>query len=624
MQPSHRILWICALLIGLVNDRVRSAPVDWPQLALSPIVDGAHFTTHIAHAGDGSGRLFVVEQPGRIRIIQGDAFLSQPFLDISPKVLFDFIEDGLLSVAFPPGFASKGYFYVNYNRKGDTATVISRFFISSDPNVADPLSEQVILTIPQPYACHNAGLLAFGPDGFLYVATGDAHYPDDSPTLGQNHGSLLAKMLRIDVESTTTSYLVPNSNPFVGRPGYAPEIWALGLRNPWRYCFDRANGDLYIADVGQVNAEEIEFQPASSSGGINYGWPIREGKQNYRVPAGVDFSKLTDPVTEYAHLDYLNSITGGFVFRGPGSPRMTGIYFYADAYTGRISGLYRDGTNWRTEQVASAPDLFITTFGEDEAGRLYLADYGPYTGSGSIYRVEDSGLAGPPIFSPADGISYTDVIHIRSTSPGATIHYTLDGSEPNETDATVDAGGSVTVSNGTVLQARAFRSDLLPSAVTSNTFALRVAVPTFTPRRGPVSEGTPIAVSSITPGAILRYTLDGTEPGTKSTTYSTPIPFTQPFLFRVKGFKTGFIDSPSAVFETLGLILTANGLRTNRMVELHWPSHGNEVYQVQFSDDLLNWLDLDFPIAGTGSILSFKNGSLYPPPQHRAFRVNVQ
>ncbi|MFO0752194.1 MAG: PQQ-dependent sugar dehydrogenase [Thermodesulfovibrionales bacterium] len=363
-----------------------SAPRAWPKISFVPKAGGLEAPTHLSAAGDGSGRLFVTEQRGRIKIIKDADLLKTPFLDISSKVSCCG-ERGLLSVAFPPGYAAKRYFYVNYTDKsGDT--VIARYRTSSDPDAADPKSEQVLLTIRQPYANHNGGLLAFGPDGYLYVGMGDGGSGGDPRNNGQNPGVLLGKMLRIDVESGVAPYGIPGTNPFVKKGGYRPEIWALGMRNPWRFSFDRTTGDLYIADVGQDRYEEVDFQPASSRGGENYGWNIREGmhcfKEKECAAAG-----LTAPVAEYDHSEGC-SVTGGAVYRGRAFPGLQGIYLFADYCSGRLWGLRFSGGKWRKAALADT-GYAVSTFGEGEAGEVYLADYR----KGTVYRLEEVRQASP-------------------------------------------------------------------------------------------------------------------------------------------------------------------------------------------------------------------------------------
>lgn len=271
---------------------------SWPQIVLVRHGEGVQLPVHIAHAGDGSGRMFVVEQGGRVQLLQAGAPLSPPFLDIASRVSCCG-ERGLLSVAFPPAFTSKGYFYVNYtNTVGDT--VIARYRLGTSPHLADPGSEEIILTVRQPFANHNGGQLAFGPDGFLYIGMGDGGSGGDPQNNAQNPASLLGKLLRIDVESGGAPYTVPVSNPFINTSSVRPEIWALGLRNPWRFAFDRQTGDLYIGDVGQNAYEEVNFQPATSTGGENYGWNLMEGAHCFRSET-CNQAGLTLPVAEYTH-----------------------------------------------------------------------------------------------------------------------------------------------------------------------------------------------------------------------------------------------------------------------------------------------------------------------------------
>jgi len=360
---------------------------DWPELVLTPVVSGLQSPVHINHAGDGSGRLFVVEQPGRIRIIQGGALLSTPFLDISNRVSCCG-ERGLLSVAFPPDYASKGYFYVNYTQQaGDT--VVARYAVSANPNVANASSEEVVLTVDQPYANHNGGQLAFGPaDGYLYIGMGDGGSAGDPQNRAQNPGELLGKLLHVDVESGTRPYAIPATNPYTQTVGYRGEIWALGLRNPWRFSFDRQTMDLYIGDVGQNAWEEIDFQPANSHGGENYGWRIMEGNHCYNS-ANCNQNGLVLPIAEYDHTQGC-SVTGGMVYRGQTYARMQGVYFYGDYCSGNIWGLRGEGSTWQSTLLLDTA-YSITTFGEDESGNLYLADYV----AGNIYLIGDAIPATP-------------------------------------------------------------------------------------------------------------------------------------------------------------------------------------------------------------------------------------
>lgn len=342
-------------------------------------MSGVANPTDIQNAGDGSGRLFLVQQRGTVRIFRDGALLQQPFLDIQSKSLPGG-ERGLLGLAFPPGFAQKQRFYVNYtDLKGNT--VIALYRVSSNPDIADVASETILMTITQPFENHNGGQVRFGSDGYLYIGMGDGGSGGDPMGNGQNLNTLLAKMLRIDVEAEPGSVRIPPNNPFVNRAGARPEIWAYGLRNPWRFSFDRPTGNLWIADVGQDAFEEIDFQPGASSGGENYGWNRMEGLHCYTP--GCSMTGLTLPVAEYSHSEGC-SVTGGFVYRGNLSPGLRSLYIYGDYCSGRIWGLERRGTVWVNRQLLMS-GLTIRTFGEDEAGEIYVGSE-----NGAIYRLEGS------------------------------------------------------------------------------------------------------------------------------------------------------------------------------------------------------------------------------------------
>jgi glucose/arabinose dehydrogenase len=361
---------------------VPEADASWPELQLELITGGLDEPTHAIHAGDGSGRLFVVEKAGRIVIVQDGVLQTQPFLDISERVNAVGSEQGLLSVAFPFEYATKGYFYVNYtDSAGDTVVARYRLAGPDTPDQADPDSEQVLLQITQPYGNHNGGQIAFGPDGYLYIGMGDGGAAGDPQNYAQTPDALLGKMLRIDVETDPEEarYLVPPDNPFIADPDYAPEIWATGVRNPWRFSFDPLTGDLYMADVGQGEREEINVQPASSSGGENYGWRCFEGTAVFDTSAPpcddpAFRETLTMPVAEYGH-DLGCSVTGGFVYRGDAYPALQGIYFYADYCSGRVWGMRQTEEGWETAQLLNT-DYRIATFGADGAGRLYVLSIG--------------------------------------------------------------------------------------------------------------------------------------------------------------------------------------------------------------------------------------------------------
>ena len=318
---------------------------------------------------DGSGRLFIIEKVGRIRIFQDGQLLEQPFLDISDRVGSSGNEQGFLGLAFHPQYAKNGRFFVNYtDKQGDT--VIARFQVSSDPNHADPNSEVGVLGADQPFPNHNGGVLTFGPDGYLYAGLGDGGSGGDPFGNAQNTNTILGKILRIDVDSTEP-YAIPPDNPF------GNEVWVYGLRNPWRISFDRLTGDLYIGDVGQNAWEEIDFLPAGSPGRTNFGWNLREGAHDYKGSASPD---LTEPVADYSHQEGGCSVTGGYVYRGS-MPEWNGIYLYGDYCTGLIWGLIHSNDGWQKQQLFDMA-VTITSFGEDEAGEIYLL-----SDSGMVYRL---------------------------------------------------------------------------------------------------------------------------------------------------------------------------------------------------------------------------------------------
>jgi glucose/arabinose dehydrogenase len=337
-----------------------------------PLVGGLQRPLGVTSPAEGSERLFVLEQAGRVLIVQNGQLLPTPYLDIVDRVGSTSNEQGLLGLAFHPRYAENGFFYVNYtDLNGDT--VIARFQVSADnSNRADPNSEKRLLSIPQPYPNHNGGQVAFGPDGYLYLGLGDGGSAGDPQGNGQSLDTLLGKILRIDVDNGDP-YAIPTDNPYADGGGRA-EIWALGLRNPWRFSFDRLTGDLYIGDVGQNQIEEINYLPSQSPGGANFGWDFFEGTSAYEGAPPPDLQVIA-PVTEYTHAMGC-SVTGGVVYRGSRLQAWQGIYLFGDYCSGAVWGLVRDAQgNWQNQILFGSVGR-ITSFGQDEQGEVYLVDQG--------------------------------------------------------------------------------------------------------------------------------------------------------------------------------------------------------------------------------------------------------
>ena len=354
------------VLVTNVTDFPEPESYQWEVVA-----GGFDRPLDIQHAGDGSGRLFIVEQGGLIRILQNGQILEPPFLDISERVDDRGNEQGLLGLAFHPDFAGNGFFYVNYTEQGGD-TVIARF--TATGNTADPNREVRLLGVQQPFPNHNGGGLAFGPDGYLYIGLGDGGSGGDPQGNGQNPKTLLGKILRIDVNSGDP-YAIPSDNPF------GAEVFHYGLRNPWRFSFDALTGDLWIGDVGQGSWEEIDFLPAGTPGGINFGWNRYEGLHDYT--SGDQPENYRPPLFEYSHSEGC-SVTGGYVYRGA-MPEWQGVYFYGDFCSGKVWGALRLAD--ASEETSVSTVLFetgaaLTSFGVDESGEVYLADR-----TGSILRL---------------------------------------------------------------------------------------------------------------------------------------------------------------------------------------------------------------------------------------------
>ncbi|MFA6242853.1 MAG: PQQ-dependent sugar dehydrogenase [Candidatus Hydrogenedentales bacterium] len=362
--------------------------VGLPKLALVEVASGLDLPDYVCSAPGDASRLFVVERnTALIRIVKDGVLLPAPFLDLSAKVDTGGYEKGLCGLVFHPGYATNGYFYVKYSAPNLVNTV-ERYSVSVDPDVADPESDKIILSYQQFNDVHFGGMLAFGLDGYLYVGAGDGAFYDGVNHRAQDLGLFNGKMLRIDVDNGDP-YAVPSDNPFVDTPGALGEIWAYGLRNPWRFSFDRLTGDLYIGDVGLGSREEVNFQPHWSPGGQNYGWEVAEGAACLGGSGNCGANPgFTPPIYDVAH-PTVDAITGGYVYRCSAIPALRGTYFFADFVSGRIwSFRYRNG---RVTELVERTDEFappggqldnVVSFGEDANGELYVVDY-----SGEVYRI---------------------------------------------------------------------------------------------------------------------------------------------------------------------------------------------------------------------------------------------
>lgn len=394
MQSSR----IVRTLLGLAAMALAAMPAAAQETLTSErVLTGLSRPIALKHAGDPD-RAFVVQQRGLIRVLDltTDTLLAEPFIDLAGHVSQSGNERGLLGMAFHPDYDNNGIFFVNYTAFTGGATVIAQFQVSDDPDIADIDSFVQIMSFSQPFSNHNGGWIGFGPDGYLYIGTGDGGSANDPGNRAQDiTNQLLGKMLRINIDDDDfpsdpdANYAIPASNPFVGITG-DDEIWALGLRNPWRCSFDSETGDLWIGDVGQNAWEEINFQPAASPGGENYGWRCMEGTHCTGLSGCTcDDPELTMPVHEFSHSDGC-SITGGIVYRGAAIPHLRGTYFFSDFCSARLWTFRYDGTNVtefadRTDEIAPTGGGSIgsvSSFGEDANGELYICDLG-----GELYRL---------------------------------------------------------------------------------------------------------------------------------------------------------------------------------------------------------------------------------------------
>jgi glucose/arabinose dehydrogenase len=387
MMPA--IPWSCiwqAAVATLVTTFAAIGAAHAQALSLELIASGLPSPVGLRNAGDGSNRLFIVNQGGTISVYQNGQVLTTPFLDVSSKVVYDGGERGLLGLAFDPNYATNGFFYIYYTSQPAAAVTISRLSVSANPNVGDPNSEVVLKTqAHSDFENHNGGSLLFGMDGCLYAGIGDGGSGGDPNNNAQNLGTLLAKIIRISPVDGTPCTAAPG-NPFVNTPNARGEIWALGVRNPWRITMDRQTGDFWIADVGQNVEEEVDFQPPGVAG-RNYCWSAKEGTLVYNANIPCTIGTPTDPIIEYDHSAGKCAIIGGYRYRGTRFPRLVGTYFYADLCTGQIFGATESGGVWTSTALFTSGSQ-PTTFGEDEAGELYIAHL-----SGSVHRLVFGKLA---------------------------------------------------------------------------------------------------------------------------------------------------------------------------------------------------------------------------------------
>lgn len=382
-----QLLWLSMLFMSASAGAQTNA---LPKLKLEEFSNGYDQPVGIENAGDS--RLFIVERTGKIWICNANGVKSnQPFLNLTSKVKTTGGEQGLLGLAFDPNYSINGFFYVSYTTSTD-AVRLSRFKVNTNnPNLASSSSEAIFLTQAHPFMNHNAGQLKFGPDNYLYMTIGDGGSAADPFNNAQNPNTFLGKLLRIDVShgSNGKLYSIPPTNPFVSTAGYKKEIWATGLRNPWRFSFDMLNGDLWIPDVGQNDWEEINYQAASSNGGENYGWSCWEGAHFFKNNCNPNGTPPTFPISEYQHKNVAQcsgTVIGGFVYRGINFPRLYGKYIYADFCSGEFRVVYKDHDVWVNRFVKTLNPFSYSTFGEDASGELYIADLG----NGEILHLVDS------------------------------------------------------------------------------------------------------------------------------------------------------------------------------------------------------------------------------------------
>jgi glucose/arabinose dehydrogenase len=484
------LLSLCFLFLSASVNAQGGVPTA-PNPALYRLVEvtrGLSQPLLVTHAGDA--RLFIIEKPGRIRIFQNGALLPTPFLDVTDLVSLG-NEQGLLGLAFHPQYATNGWFFINYTR-GDGDTVVARFTRNaSNPNLADKNTAAQVMLIDQPYSNHNGGHMAFGRDGFLYIGMGDGGSGGDPEERAQNPNELLGKMLRINVNQLP--YTIPANNPFVGRSGFRAEIWSFGVRNPWRWSFDRQNGDIYIGDVGQGNWEEISRSPGTSPGGENYEWDFYEGTNRFEAGEPTIGTRV-GPFTQYDHTLGRCSVTGGYVYRGTRLPALQGVYFFADYCSGGISTAFRDASNrWVIAPFLSS-GVALSSFGEDALGELYINDLS----GGRIFRLDAASTPTP--VPPTATRTNTPVL------PTATMTRTNTPLPPTATRTNTPLPPTMTRTNTPLPSATSIpaSSTPLPSATTVPPSA--TLPPTFTPTFTATSTVIPPTLTPLPSATVLAPT----------------------------------------------------------------------------------------------------------------------
>jgi glucose/arabinose dehydrogenase len=426
LKKANKVLLLILLLQFPVQGQINVVDA-FPNLTFLSPVD-------LQHAGDGTNRLFVVEQDGYIKVFENSSTVSEAkiFLDITGRVKKSG-EMGLLGLAFHPDYAENGYFYVNYTTDNPERSIISRFQVSSDPDVADEDSELRLIRLNQPRDNHNGGQIAFGPDGYLYIAFGDGGGAGDPFNNGQNRRTLLGKILRIDVdrEDDNTHYFTPSGNPFKNNSsGYREEIYAYGFRNPWRFSFDIETGKLWVADVGQSDYEEINIVEA----GGNYGWSIKEGTECFRPSSNCEIPGLIDPIYQYSHEDNIGfSITGGYVYRGESIPDLYGKYIYGDFISQNIWALEYDSINPPVNELITTAPGNIVSFGTDQHNELYILTF---SDGNKIYKL--TGVTSADDITPETMDYVLSDAYPNPFNPSTTFSFNI----PEESNVKIDVVGT--------------------------------------------------------------------------------------------------------------------------------------------------------------------------------------